>query len=206
MWPSRYTTERHPLPLEQSQLAREARFLPILLTERHLPERRVQIQRREELRVPQLRKALIDAGNRVCVLYCHCVQVTEITTKPELPPFFLAITTPQAHRDFDGSIMSYSINISISFLNASDLCGSFSSPLPYEAPSPLLSQSRVLQSCSNLCRPYDSKKRLHSDLAPHLANLGLCPTFYPSDVLSRAGHVYLLLTLLRSVSRENSNN
>ena len=50
-----------------------------------------------------------------------CVQITEITTKPELPPLFLAMTTPQAHGDFDGSIMSYSINISISFLHASDL-------------------------------------------------------------------------------------
>ena len=116
-------SERHPLPLEQSQLAREARFLPILLSEWHLPERRAQIQRREELRVPQLGEALIDAGNRVCVLYSHCVQVTEITTKPELPPSFLAMTTPQAHGDFDGSIMSYSINISISLLHASNLYG-----------------------------------------------------------------------------------
>ena len=90
------------------------------------------------------------------VLYSHCVQITEITTKPELPPFFLAMTTPQAHGDFDGPIMSYSINISISFF----------SPLPYEVPSPLVSQSRVLQNYSNLCRPYVSKKRLHSDLAP----------------------------------------
>ena len=114
---------RHPLPPEQFQLAREARFLTILLSEWHLPERRVQIQCREELRVPQLGEALIDAGNRVCNLYRHCVQVTEITTKPELPPIFLAMTTPQTHRGFDGSIMSYSNNISISFLHASDLCG-----------------------------------------------------------------------------------
>ena len=53
--------------------------------------------------------------------FSHCVQITEITTKPELPPFFLAMTTPQAHGEFDGSIMSYSINISISFLHASEL-------------------------------------------------------------------------------------
>ena len=123
-------SERQPLPVEQSQLAREARFLPILLSEWHLPERRAQIQRRKEFRVPQLGEALIDVGNWVCVLYRHCVQVTEITelqkfqaTKAELPPFFFAMITPQAHGDFDGSIMSYSTNISISFLHASDLCG-----------------------------------------------------------------------------------
>ena len=37
--------------------------------------------------------------------------------------FFLAITTPHAHSDLDGSIISYSSNVSISFLHASDLCG-----------------------------------------------------------------------------------
>ena len=116
-------SERHPLPVEQSQLTRDARFLPILLSEWHLPERRAQMQRREEVRFPQLGEALIDVGIWVCVLYRHCVQVTEITTKAELPPFFFAMTTPQAHGDFEGSIMSYSINISISFLHASDLCG-----------------------------------------------------------------------------------
>ena len=116
-------SEWHPLALEQSQFAREACFLPILLSEWHLPERGAQIQRREEIRVPQLGKVLINAGNRVCVFYRHRVQVAEITAKPDLPPFFLAITTPQAHGDFDGSIISYSINISISFLHASDSCG-----------------------------------------------------------------------------------
>ena len=81
-------SERHPLPLEQSQFAREACFLPILLSEWHLPERGAQTQRQEELRVPQFGKALINAGNRVHVLYHHCVQVEEMTTKPELPPSF----------------------------------------------------------------------------------------------------------------------
>ena len=38
-------------------------------------------------------------------------------------PFFLAITTPHAHGDLDGSIISYSSSVSISFLQASDLCG-----------------------------------------------------------------------------------
>ena len=38
-------------------------------------------------------------------------------------PFFLAITSPHAHGDLDGSIISYSSNVSISFLHASDLCG-----------------------------------------------------------------------------------
>ena len=96
---------------------------PDLPPDWHLAERRAQIQRREEFCVSQLGKALIDAGNRVCVLYRQCIQVTGISTKPELPPFFLAMTTPQAHGDFDGPIMSYHINISICFLHASDLCG-----------------------------------------------------------------------------------
>ena len=35
---------------------------------------------------------------------------------------------PQAHGDFDGSIISYSFNISVFFLRDSDLCGVIHSP------------------------------------------------------------------------------
>ena len=38
-------------------------------------------------------------------------------------PFCFAITTPHAHGDLDGSIISYSSKFPISFLHASDLCG-----------------------------------------------------------------------------------
>ena len=115
-------SQRHSFPMEQSQFTREALFLSILFSERCLPKRRVQIQRREEFCIAQLGEAIIDVGNRVCVLYRHRFQVTKITNKPKLNPFF-AMTTPQAHGDFDDSIMSYSITTSISFRHASDLCG-----------------------------------------------------------------------------------
>ena len=123
MWASRRTIRTASSSTGTIPARTRSPFSPDLAPDWHLPERRAQIQRREELRVPQLGKAIIDAGNRVCVLYRHCIQVTGVSTKPELPPFFLAMTTPQAHGDFDGSIMSYHINISISFLHASDLCG-----------------------------------------------------------------------------------
>ena len=92
--------------------------------------------------IPSLERLSSMRGIGYANLYRHCVQITEIITKPELPPFFLAMTTPQAHGVFEGSIMSYFINISISFLHASDL---FPSCTPCEVSSPLLSQSRVLQ-------------------------------------------------------------
>ena len=38
-------------------------------------------------------------------------------------PFFLAITIPHAHGDLNGSIISYSSRVSISFLHAPDLIG-----------------------------------------------------------------------------------
>ena len=38
-------------------------------------------------------------------------------------PFFLAITTPHAHGDLDGSIILYSSRVSVYFLHASDLLG-----------------------------------------------------------------------------------
>ena len=92
---------------------------------------------------------LSSCGESVCVFYRHCVQVKEITTKPDLPPFFLAITTPQAH----GTPLT---SRSLSYTPPTYVA-SFSSPLPYEVPRHLLSQSPVLQNYSNLCRPYVSK-------------------------------------------------
>ena len=49
------------------------------------------------------------------------------------PPFFIAMTTPQAQGDFEGSIMSYSSNIRFSARFASDLCGvmRFPSEIPF---------------------------------------------------------------------------
>ena len=106
---------------------------------------------------PQLGEALIVTGNRICVFYRHCVQVAENTTKHELSPFFLAMTTPQAHGT--STARSSRTPLTSRFLSCTLLTyvGSFSSPLPYEEPSPLLYQSRVLQHCSNLCRPFALK-------------------------------------------------
>ena len=59
----------------------------ILFSEGCLPERRAQIQRREEFCISQRGEAIIDAGNRVCVLYHQRVHVTKITNKPKMAPF-----------------------------------------------------------------------------------------------------------------------
>ena len=115
--------EGHPLPLVQSQFACESSFLSILLPQRDLPEGRTQVQCGEELGITKLREALVYSRYRVRIFYRYRVQVTNVATILKLPPFFFAITTPQAHGDFEGSIMSYSSNISISAQHASDLCG-----------------------------------------------------------------------------------
>ena len=99
-------TASYPFPFERSQFTGEDRIISILFSEGHLPERRAQIQRRKEFRVSHYGEALIDVGNRVCVVHRYRVQLTEISIKPNLPPFFLIMTTPQAHGDFYSSIVS----------------------------------------------------------------------------------------------------
>ena len=115
--------EGHPLPLVQPQLTRESGLFSILLPQRDLPEGRTQVHCGEELGITKFREALVYSRYRVRIFYCYRVQVTKVATKPKLPPFFFAITTPQTHGDFEGSIMSYSSNISISARHASNLCG-----------------------------------------------------------------------------------
>ena len=76
-------------------------------------EHRAEIQLREEFCVPS-----ILAENRVRILYRYCNQLAVVASF-WVAPFFLNMTTPQAHGDYFGSIITYSINISISFLHAS---------------------------------------------------------------------------------------
>ena len=52
----------HPLPLVQSQFARESGFLSILLPQRDEPEGRTQVQCGEELGITKLREALVYAS------------------------------------------------------------------------------------------------------------------------------------------------
>ena len=117
--------EGHPLPLVQPQFTCESGLLSVLLLQRDLPEGRTQDQCGEERSITKFREAFGYPRYRVSIFYCHCVQVTKVATKPKLHPFFFAMTTPQAHGDFEGSIMSYSSNISISARHASDLFGVF---------------------------------------------------------------------------------
>ena len=113
----------HPLPLVQTQFARESVLFSILFPQRDLPEGRTQVQGCEELGITKCREDLVYSRYRVRIFYRYRVQVKKVATKHKLPPFFFAITTPQAHGDFEGSIMSYSSNISNSAWHASDLCG-----------------------------------------------------------------------------------
>ena len=115
--------ESHPLSLVQPQLTRESGLFYILLPQRDPPEGRTQAQCGEELGITKFREAFVYSRYRVRVFYRYRVQVVKVATKPQLPPFFFAITTSQAHGDFEVSIMSYSSNISISARHASDLCG-----------------------------------------------------------------------------------
>ena len=114
--------EGHP-PLIRPQFTRESGLFSILLPQRDLPEGRTQVQCGEELGITKFEEALVYSPYRIRIFYRYRVQVTKVATKSKLPPFFFAITTPQAHGNFEGSIMSYSSNISISARHASDLCG-----------------------------------------------------------------------------------
>ena len=115
--------EGHPLPLVQPQITRESGLFSILLPQRDLPQGRTQVRCGEELGITKSREALVYSRYRVRIFYRYRVQVAKVATKLKLPPFFFAITTQQAHGNFEGSIMSYSSNISISARHASDLCG-----------------------------------------------------------------------------------
>ena len=115
--------EGNPLPLAQHQLTCESCLLSVLLPQRDLPEGRNQVQCGEELGITKFREALVYPLYRVRIFHCHRVQVAKVATKHKLPPFFFFITTPQAHGGFEGSIMSYSSNISFSARHASDLYG-----------------------------------------------------------------------------------
>ena len=117
--------EGHPLPLVQPLFTRKSGLFSILLTQRDLPEGRTQVQCGEELGITKFREALVYSWYPVRIFYCHRVQVAKVATKFKLPPFFFAISTPQAHGNFEGSIMSYSSNISISARHSSNSCGVF---------------------------------------------------------------------------------
>ena len=110
----------HPRPLVKPQFICESGLFSVLFPQRYLSEKRTQVQCGEELGVTKFREALVYSRYWVCIFYYHCVQVTKVATEPKLPPFFLAMTTPQAQGDFEGSNISYSSNISISARHACD--------------------------------------------------------------------------------------
>ena len=74
--------EGHPLPLAQPQFTCESGLFSILLPQRDLPEGRTQVQCGEGLGVTKFREALVYSRYRVCIFYCHCVQVTKVATEP----------------------------------------------------------------------------------------------------------------------------
>ena len=94
-----------------------------LFPQRNLPKGRTQFQSGEEFGVTKFREAFAYSRYRVRVFYCHRVQLTKVATESKLSPIFFAMTTPQAHGDFESSIMSYSSYFSISARQNSDLCG-----------------------------------------------------------------------------------
>ena len=170
----------HPLPLVQPQLTRESGLFSILLPQRDLSEGRTQVQCGEELGITKFREALVYSRYQVRIFYSYRVQVAKVATKHKLPPFFFAITTPQAHGDFEGSIMSYSSNISISARHASDLCGVIRLAPSLWGTAPSLSSiscsTKLQQPISALCFEHTSVFRFLFGPAifrnlPHLISL-----------------------------------
>ena len=171
--------EGHPLPLVQSQFARESGFLSILLPQRDLPEGRTQVQRGEELGITKLREALVYSRYRVRIFYCYRVQVTKVATKSKLPLSF----SPLPPRKPMAISRVLSCRIQATFLfplgTLPIFVASFvSRPLCAER-HPLPVQFRVRRSYSNRYPLYVSKIHLRSDLKrpaifrnlPHLFSL-----------------------------------
>ena len=115
--------EGHPLPLVQPQFTCKSCLLYFLFPQRDLPKGRNQVLRGEEFGITKFRETLVYSRYRVRNFFCHRIQIAKFARKLKLPPFFFAIITPEAHGDFEGSIMSYSSNLYISARHASDLCG-----------------------------------------------------------------------------------
>ena len=151
----------HPLPLVQSQFARESGFLSIPLPQRDLPEGRTQVQCGEELGITKLREALVYSRYRVRIFYRYRAQVTKVATKPKLPPFFFAITTPQAHMAIS-SVLLCLIQATFLFpLGTLPICvASFVVRLPYGEQRPIQVRFRVRRNYSNRYPPYVLKIHL----------------------------------------------
>ena len=98
------------LPTEPSQFTGKVRFFSVLF-----PERRAQIQCREEFCVSEHRENFIDAKSWVCIFYRYCDQLVEIATQSRLSTFLLSHGHFTAQWDFDGQ--------SCFSLHASVLCG-----------------------------------------------------------------------------------
>ena len=116
-------SERHPLPLVLPQFTRESGLFSVLLPQRDLPEGRTQVQCGDELVIAKFREALVYPRYRVRIFFLSPRSSSESRNKTYAAPFLFRHYYPAAHGDFEGSIMSYSCNISISTRHASDLCG-----------------------------------------------------------------------------------
>ena len=147
--------EGHRLPLAQPQFTCKSGLLSVLHPQTELPEVRTQVQFGEELGITKFGEELLYSRYRVRIFYCHRVQVAKSATEPKLPPFFFAITTPHVHGNFEGSIMWYLSNISISARHAFSLCGIIRlAPSPWKtAPSSssILCSTKLKQPISALC-------------------------------------------------------
>ena len=115
--------EGHPLPLVQPQFTCKSGLLSVLLPQRDLPEGRTQVQSGEELASPSFERLSSIRGIGYASFIVTAFKKRKSQQNLSCPPFFFATTTPQAHCDFEESIMSSSSNISISARHASDLCG-----------------------------------------------------------------------------------
>ena len=205
--PSKSTqAEGHPLLLVQPQFASESCLFPVLLPQRDLPEGRAQVQWDEELSITKFREAFVSSRYRVRIFHRYRVQEAKVATKPKLPPFFFTITTPQAHGDFEGSIMSYSSDTSISARHPSDFVASFVLRLPYGERRLPHVRFRVRRNYSNRYPPYFVKIHPRSDLKPPVVVRNLPRLFSLLSVLSLAKPVCLTLVHITRGFPENSSS
>ena len=199
--------EGHPFSLVQPQLTRESSLFSILLLQRDLPEGRTQVQCGEELGITKFRVALVYSRYWVRIFYCYRVQVAKVATKPMLPLFFSSITTPQAHGDFEGSIVSYSSNISISARHASDLCGAIRLAPSLWGTAPSSNSISCLTKLQHIpYPPYVLKIHPRSNLKPPVVARNLPRLFSLLSVLSLANPVCQTLVHMTRGVPENSSS
>ena len=204
-WPLRCTSRRASSSTGTTPTHAQTGLFSILLPQRNLPEGRSQVQCGEELGITKFREALVYSRYRARIFYRYRVQVAKVATKPKLPPFFFAITTPQAMAI--SRVLSCRIRATFLFPPGTlpIYVASFVLRLPYGERRLPQVRFRVRQNYSNRFPPYVLRIHPRSDLKPPVVARNLPRLFSPLSVLSLAKPLCQTLVYMTRGVPENSS-